>query len=225
MLERPYNVGGGRVPPPLDPPPAPPPPPRDPTPPHPPLPMFEADSQNFASAPSVPRGFKLKHLWPAFGGGRRRTREERGPPTVPPPFQTPPPPPSNTSLGASPPSTTPEMVRHPSGSHLARQAPPRGRPTSSHHRGRGGGGATTAFHRSSTVPRGCPVIAIHTALASGAWPLVSGGPGGFEAFTMPFTCSCLHKRGLALNQQNFGGGGLAGPLFAGLQCFECGPCG
>ena len=36
VLEHPYTVGGGGVPPPLDPPP--------------PLPMFEADSQNFASA-------------------------------------------------------------------------------------------------------------------------------------------------------------------------------
>ena len=32
----------------------------------PPLPMFEADSPNFASAPSAPRGFKLKKFWPAF---------------------------------------------------------------------------------------------------------------------------------------------------------------
>ena len=42
--------GGGEDTPPLDPPHPPPPPP---------LPMFEADSQNFASAPSVPRGFTL----------------------------------------------------------------------------------------------------------------------------------------------------------------------
>ena len=54
-LERPYTVGGGGVPPltppaslPLDPPPPP------------PLVMFEADSQYFASAPSVPRGLKLQ---------------------------------------------------------------------------------------------------------------------------------------------------------------------
>ena len=33
--------------------------------------MFEADSQHFASAPSVPRGFKRKEFWPAFGGDHR----------------------------------------------------------------------------------------------------------------------------------------------------------
>ena len=38
VVERPYAGGGGGVPPPLDPPPPP------------PLPMFEADSQSFASA-------------------------------------------------------------------------------------------------------------------------------------------------------------------------------
>ena len=58
VLERPYTVGGGGVPP-LTPPY--PPPPFGPPPPLPsPLVMFEADSQNFASAPSVPRGFKLQ---------------------------------------------------------------------------------------------------------------------------------------------------------------------
>ena len=41
--------------------------------PRPPLPMFEADCQNFASAPSVPRGLKLQKFWPAFGGDRRGT--------------------------------------------------------------------------------------------------------------------------------------------------------
>ena len=57
VLQRPYTAGGG-VPPltPLPPPP-------------PPLPMFEADSQDFASAPSVPRGFMLQTFSPAFGGG------------------------------------------------------------------------------------------------------------------------------------------------------------
>ena len=41
-------------------------PPWDPLP---PLPMVEADSQNIASGPSVPRGFTLQKFWPAFGGG------------------------------------------------------------------------------------------------------------------------------------------------------------
>ena len=31
--------------------------------------MSEADSQTFASAPSVPRGFPLHNVWPPFGGG------------------------------------------------------------------------------------------------------------------------------------------------------------
>ena len=44
-----------------------------PPPPPPRLPMFEADSQNFASAPSVPRGFELKNSGPGFGGDRRGT--------------------------------------------------------------------------------------------------------------------------------------------------------
>ena len=42
-------------------------------PPPPPLPMFRADSQGFASAPSVPRGFKLHNIQPAFGGVHRGT--------------------------------------------------------------------------------------------------------------------------------------------------------
>ena len=61
--------------------------------------MFEADSQNFASAPSVPRGFASNFLgWPSAGtiGG---PWEEGGPSQTPLPLQTPPPPPpSNTSL-------------------------------------------------------------------------------------------------------------------------------
>ena len=43
------------------------PPPGPPLPP-PPVPMFEADSQNFASMPSVPRGFKRKKIRPTFSG-------------------------------------------------------------------------------------------------------------------------------------------------------------
>ena len=64
VLERPYTVGGGSPPPP---------PPLDP----PPLPMFEADSQIFASVLSVPRGFKLKNFRPAFGGDHRGTQGGR----------------------------------------------------------------------------------------------------------------------------------------------------
>ena len=77
VLERPYTAGGGGAPPPLDPPPPP------------PLPMFEAGSQSFASAPSVPRGFTLQNFWPAFGGDHRGTLGGGGVPTKPP---SPPPP-------------------------------------------------------------------------------------------------------------------------------------
>ena len=83
VLERPYTVGGG--PPPLPP----------------PLPMLEAESQNFASAPSAPTGFKPKNFRPAFGGDGG-PKEEEGPskiPLPPPPFQIPPPPPPWASLG------------------------------------------------------------------------------------------------------------------------------
>ena len=76
---------GGGMPPPLD----------RPTP---PLPMFEADSQNFASAPSVPRGFGL---WPSVGEHRRTQGGGGGasqPNPLPPPSD-PPSTPSNTSLG------------------------------------------------------------------------------------------------------------------------------
>ena len=83
VLERPYSVGGGGVT------PRPPPPPSTP-----PLPMFEADSQIFASAPSVPRGFKHRNFRPAFGGDHWGTLGGGGAqPNPPPPFTSPPPPP------------------------------------------------------------------------------------------------------------------------------------
>ena len=55
VLERPYTAGGGGG---------------TPTPPGPPppLPMFEADSQTFALAPSVPRGFTLQNPQPISRG-------------------------------------------------------------------------------------------------------------------------------------------------------------
>ena len=62
-------------------------PPLDPLTPPPPLPIFEADSQNFASAPSAPRGFALKTSAGAIGG----PWEERGVPAKPPPLFRPPP--------------------------------------------------------------------------------------------------------------------------------------
>ena len=80
VLERLYTVGGrgGTSPdPPYLPPLGPPPPP--------PLPMFEADSQNFASAPSVPRGFKLQNFRPSFGGDHRGTEGGGGVRPKPPP--------------------------------------------------------------------------------------------------------------------------------------------
>ena len=79
VVQRPYTAGGGGVPPP---------------PPPPPLPMFEADGQNFALAPSVPWGFTLHYSWPAFGGDHRGTVGGKGGPQ-------PTPPPSNTSLVVS----------------------------------------------------------------------------------------------------------------------------
>ena len=59
-----------------------------PSPPPPPLPMFEADSRNFAPAPSVPRGFTLQNFRPAFRWGP--SGEEGGggsQPTPPPPLR------------------------------------------------------------------------------------------------------------------------------------------
>ena len=61
--------------------------PLDPSPPPPPLPMFEADSRTAASAPSVPRGLKLKIFWPAFGRDHRGgggSQPNRPPPSDPP---------------------------------------------------------------------------------------------------------------------------------------------
>ena len=82
----PYTAGGGGG--------TPPPPP--------PLPMLEADSQNFASAPSVPRGFKLQKFRPAFGD-HRGPWEEGGPSQTPLTPLSDPPPPSNASLPPPPP--------------------------------------------------------------------------------------------------------------------------
>ena len=64
------------------------PPPPDAPPPH--LPMFEADSQNFASAPSAPRGLKL---WLASGGDHRGTQGggNSSQTPLPPPSDPPPP--------------------------------------------------------------------------------------------------------------------------------------
>ena len=79
MLEPPYTVGGRGVAPPAPHPPLDLPPPS-------PLPMFEADSQIFASAPAAPRGFKLNNFRPAFGGDQRGTiGGGRSQPTPPPP--------------------------------------------------------------------------------------------------------------------------------------------
>ena len=86
VLERPYTVAGGGGTPPWT--PLPPPPP----------PMFGADSQNFASAPSVPRGFKLKTFGPPSAGTIGGPWEEGGPSQIsllPPPLPPSPPPPSN----------------------------------------------------------------------------------------------------------------------------------
>ena len=91
VVERPSTVAGGAVPPPWTPLSPPPPPPR---PPPPPLPMFEADSQRFAS---VPRGFKLQNIRPALGGDHTGTLGGGGGAAKPP--SAPLPPPSNTSLG------------------------------------------------------------------------------------------------------------------------------
>ena len=47
--------------------------------------MFEADSQNFASAPSVPRGFKLQNLLARLWRGPYRDPGRRGGGSAPPP--------------------------------------------------------------------------------------------------------------------------------------------
>ena len=62
-------------------------PPRPPSPPPPPLPMFEADSQNFAAAPSVPRAEAAGTI----GGPSEEGGSQPNPPS-PAPLQTPPPP-------------------------------------------------------------------------------------------------------------------------------------
>ena len=74
VLERPYAAGGRG---------------RNPPPPPSPLPMFEADSQNSASAPSVPRGFTLQMFGPPLAGTIGGPWEEGGPSQTPlPPLQT-----------------------------------------------------------------------------------------------------------------------------------------
>ena len=87
-LERPYTAGGGGGTPPLPEPP-------------PPLPIFEADSQNFALVPSVPRGFRPQiSRQPSAGtiGGPGRGGSQPSTPSPPPsspflihPSQPPPP--------------------------------------------------------------------------------------------------------------------------------------
>ena len=80
-----------------------------------PFQCFEADSQNFASAPSMPRGFTLQNLLaplrrgPQGDPGRKGGSQPPSPPSDPlcppppppaPPSDPPCPPLSNTSLGA-----------------------------------------------------------------------------------------------------------------------------
>ena len=102
VLERPCTAGGGGGGnPPLDPPPPPP-----------PLPIFEAGSQSFALALSVPRGLTLQNSQPAFGVDHMGTLGGGGGGGS----QTPPSPPSNTSLGTPPPGLCdiPHVGRAPS---------------------------------------------------------------------------------------------------------------
>ena len=77
VLERPYAAGGGGVTPWTPPPP-------------PPLPMFEADSQSVASAPSVPRGFRPTKFSPTFGRTIGGPWKEGRPSYTPPPPLMPP---------------------------------------------------------------------------------------------------------------------------------------
>ena len=111
VLERPYAAGGGVRP------PGPPPP----------LPMFEADSQNFASVPSVPRGFTLQILRRAFGGDHRGTLGGGGVPANPPPPQPNPMPVTRGYMRVLYPllypPPPPPLLTHPSSSrHSARNA-------------------------------------------------------------------------------------------------------
>ena len=85
--------------------------------------MFEADSQNFASAPSVPRRFTLQNVRPLFGGDHRGTLGGGGVPAKPPS------PPSDTSLregvvtggggglSAGPPLHQPSVTAEPKGAY------------------------------------------------------------------------------------------------------------
>ena len=59
--------------------------------PPPPLPMFEADSQTFASAPSMPRGFEPQKVWPPFGRGPQGDPLGGGGVPAKPPSDPPPP--------------------------------------------------------------------------------------------------------------------------------------
>ena len=95
--------------------------------PPPPLPMLEADSQNYALAPSVPRGSAPQNSRPAFGGDHRGTLGDRGsqpnPPPPPPPLR--PPPPSNAPLPHDCPHVPKGSLRAGGGLTMGRQAAPR----------------------------------------------------------------------------------------------------
>ena len=145
-------------------------PPLDPPPP-PPLPMFEAESQSFASVPSVPRGFTLQKFRPAFGGDHRRTLGGGGVPAKPPkhpPFRPPPP--------SSPPPPLP-MFEAESQSFASAPSVPRGlkpknfRPAfGGDHRGTLGGGGVPAKPPTSSASKP-PSPPSNTSLASGPKPL------------------------------------------------------
>ena len=101
------------------------PPPLDPPPP-PPLPMFEADSQNFASAPSVPRGFTLQTFSAPFSGDHRgRVPANPHPPSHPPPTAPCPPLLIHPGLGATSGGTSRASHRMPCGWGYPPWKPPR----------------------------------------------------------------------------------------------------
>ena len=145
-------------------------------PPPPPLPMFETDSQQFASAPSGPRGFTLQNVRPASGGGSIGGPWEEGGGQPNPPF-----PPSNTALVQGHHFVLPP--RHPKGSATTEFAAPMPgtpavggvRPSAGPH-AEGGGPPSVAGARNNRLRR--PSANVGRGRSDGNGAAQAGPPGG-----------------------------------------------